>query len=167
MAIRQIFKNDAECLYKKCRPVERFDKKLSDLIDDMADTMYEADGVGLAAPQVGILRRVFVIDCGDGLVEMVNPEIIETSGEQGGMEGCLSFPGKQGYVVRPRHTTATAICMSMRARSFLPAPYSMKMTTLTGLYIPVSLPIRRRATRKRSLSIQSQRTIRRKKNRCA
>ena len=83
MAIRQIFKNDAECLYKKCRPVERFDKKLSDLIDDMADTMYEADGVGLAAPQVGILRRVFVIDCGDGLVEMVNPEIIETSGEQG------------------------------------------------------------------------------------
>ena len=73
MAIRQIFKNDAECLYKKCRPVERFDKKLSDLIDDMADTMYEADGVGLAAPQVGILRRVFVIDCGDGLVEMVNP----------------------------------------------------------------------------------------------
>ena len=63
MAIRQIFKNDAECLYKKCRPVERFDKKLSDLIDDMADTMYEADGVGLAAPQVGILRRVFVIDC--------------------------------------------------------------------------------------------------------
>ena len=93
MAIRQIFKNDAECLYKKCRPVERFDKKLSDLIDDMADTMYEADGVGLAAPQVGILRRVFVIDCGDGLVEMVNPEIIETSGEQGGMEGCLSYPG--------------------------------------------------------------------------
>ena len=87
MAIRQIFKNDAECLYKKCRPVERFDKKLSDLIDDMADTMYEADGVGLAAPQVGILRRIFVIDCGDGLVEMVNPEIIETSGGQGGMEG--------------------------------------------------------------------------------
>ena len=80
MAIRQIFKNDAECLYKKCRPVERFDKKLSDLIDDMADTMYEAEGVGLAAPQVGILRRVFVIDCGDGLVEMVNPEIIEKDG---------------------------------------------------------------------------------------
>ena len=108
MAIRQIFKNDAECLYKKCRPVERFDKKLSDLIDDMADTMYEADGVGLAAPQVGILRRVFVIDCGDGLVEMVNPEIIETSGEQGGMEGCLSFPGKQGYVVRPNHVRVQA-----------------------------------------------------------
>lgn len=108
MAIRQIFKNDAECLYKKCRPVERFDKKLSDLIDDMADTMYEADGVGLAAPQVGILRRVFVIDCGDGLVEMVNPEIIETSGEQGGMEGCLSFPGKHGYVVRPNHVRVQA-----------------------------------------------------------
>ena len=69
MAIRQIFKNDAECLYKKSRPVERFDKKLSDLIDDMADTMYEADGVGLAAPQVGILRRVFVIDCGDEIAK--------------------------------------------------------------------------------------------------
>lgn len=80
-----------------------------DLIDDMADTMYEADGVGLAAPQVGILRRVFVIDCGDGLVEMVNPEIIETSGEQGGMEGCLSFPGKQGYVVRPNHVRVQGI----------------------------------------------------------
>ena len=76
MAIRQIFKNDAECLYKKCRPVERFDKKLSDLIDDMADTMYEADGVGLAAPQVGILR--------------------------------LSFPGKQGYVVRPNRVRVQA-----------------------------------------------------------
>lgn len=173
MAIRQIFKNDAECLYKKCRPVERFDKKLSDLIDDMADTMYEADGVGLAAPQVGILRRVFVIDCGDGLVEMVNPEIIETSGEPGGHGGLPVIPRQAGLrrASQPRkgagHTTATAICMSMRARSFLPAPYSMKMTTLTGLYIPVSLPIRRRATRKRSLSIQSQRTIRRKKNRCA
>lgn len=95
MAIRQIFKNDAECLYKKCRPVERFDKKLSDLIDDMADTMYEADGVGLAAPQVGILRRVFVIDCGDGLVEMVNPEIIETSGEQGAWRAACHSPASR------------------------------------------------------------------------
>ena len=108
MAIRQIFKNDAECLYKKCRPVERFDKKLSDLIDDMADTMYEADGVGLAAPQVGILRRVFVIDCGDGLVEMVNPEIIETDGSQTGSEGCLSVPGVYGEVERPNHVKLKA-----------------------------------------------------------
>ena len=85
MAIRQIFKNDAECLYKKCRPVERFDKKLSDLIDDMADTMYKANGVGLAAPQVGILRRAVVVDVGDEesrLFELVNPEIIA-------FEGCV------------------------------------------------------------------------------
>ena len=166
MAIRQIFKDDAECLYKKCRPVERFDKKLSDLIDDMAETMYEAEGVGLAAPQVGILRRVFVIDCGDGLIEMVNPKIIEASGEQGGMEGCLSFPGKQGYVVRPNCVKVQAYdrngdLTSMRARSFLPAPYSMKTTTLTGSYIPASLPTRRRAITKRR-----PRTIRRKNNRC-
>ena len=101
MAKRSIFTNDAECLYKKCRPVEKFDAKLAQLLDDLAETMYESEGVGLAAPQIGILRRAFVIDCGEGLVEMVNPEIIETSGEQGCYEGCLSFPGEQGYVVRP------------------------------------------------------------------
>lgn len=104
MAIRNIFKDEAECLYKKCRPVEKFDEKLFRLLDDMAETMYAADGVGLAAPQVGILRRVVVIDCSeerDGLIEAINPEIIETEGEQGGMEGCLSFPDEQGYVVRP------------------------------------------------------------------
>lgn len=88
------------------------------------------------------------------------------------MEGCLSFPGKQGYVVRPNHVRVQAYdrngdLYEYEGEELLPAPYSMKMTTLTGLYIPVSLPIRRRATRKRSLSIQSQRTIRRKKNRCA
>ena len=102
MAIRQIFKNDAECLYKKCRPVERFDKKLSDLIDDMADTMYKADGVGLAAPQVGILRRVCVVQNeNDEIIELINPEIVYTQGEQTGLEGCLSVPGKFGVVTRP------------------------------------------------------------------
>ncbi len=101
MAIRNIFKDEAECLYKKCRPVEKFDEKLFRLLDDMAETMYAADGVGLAAPQVGILRRAFVMDCGDGLIEAINPEILETSGEQGGLEGCLSFPERSGYVVRP------------------------------------------------------------------
>lgn len=101
MAIRKIFTDDAECLYKKCRPVSSFDDKLHELLDDMAQTMYHAEGVGLAAPQIGILRRIFVIDCGDGLIEAINPEIIRTCGAQGDIEGCLSFPGKQGYVVRP------------------------------------------------------------------
>lgn len=101
MAKRHIFTGDAECLYKVCRKVDKFDKRLAILLDDMAETMYAAEGVGLAAPQVGIVKRVVVIDCGDGLIELVNPEIIETSGEQGGYEGCLSFPGESGYVVRP------------------------------------------------------------------
>lgn len=101
MAIRKIFTDDAPCLYKVCRPVEKFDKRLGELIDDMAETMYDAEGVGLAASQIGILRRVVVIDCGDGLVELINPKIIETSGEEGDFEGCLSFPEKTGYVVRP------------------------------------------------------------------
>ncbi len=108
MAIRNIFKDDAPCLYKVARPVEKFDEKLFKLLDDMAETMYAADGVGLAGPQIGILRRVFVMDCGDGLIEAINPEIVETSGEQGGMEGCLSFPGESGYVVRPNHVKVEA-----------------------------------------------------------
>lgn len=108
MAVRNIFTDDASCLYKKARPVEKFDKKLHDLLDDMSETMYAAEGVGLAAPQVGILRRIFVMDCGDGLIEAVNPEIIETSGEQGGMEGCLSFPERRGYVVRPNRVVFRA-----------------------------------------------------------
>ncbi|MBR3383334.1 MAG: peptide deformylase [Clostridia bacterium] len=104
MAIRKIQTGSAPCLYKKAKPVTAFDGKLHSLLDDMAETMYDADGVGLAAPQVGILRRVIVIDCTEdrnGLIEAVNPEIIETSGEQGGYEGCLSFPDEQGYVIRP------------------------------------------------------------------
>lgn len=108
MAVRTIFKDDASCLYKTARPVEKFDERLWKLLDDMAETMYAAEGVGLAGPQIGILRRVFVMDCGDGLIEAINPEIIETSGEQGGMEGCLSFPGRSGYVVRPNRVVFRA-----------------------------------------------------------
>ena len=89
MAKRRIMTGDAECLYKVCRKVDNFDKRLAVLLDDMAETMYDAEGVGLAAPQVGILKRAVVIDCGDGLVELINPEILETSGEQGGYDGCL------------------------------------------------------------------------------
>lgn len=108
MGKRKIFTGNAACLYKKCRPVEHFDARLGALLDDMAETMYDAEGVGLAAPQVGILRRAVVIDCGDGLVELINPEILETSGEQGCFEGCLSFPGESGYVVRPNYVKARA-----------------------------------------------------------
>ena len=109
MAKRRIMTGDAECLYKVCRKVDNFDKRLAVLLDDMAETMYDAEGVGLAAPQVGILKRAVVIDCGDGLVELINPEILETSDEQGGYEGCLSFPGESGYVVRPDHVRVRAM----------------------------------------------------------
>lgn len=108
MALRHIFTDDDECLYKVCKPVQRFDARLHTLLDDMADTMYKADGVGLAASQIGILRRAFIVDCGEGLIEAINPEIVRVSGEQGGMEGCLSFPGKFEYVVRPNYVTIRA-----------------------------------------------------------
>ena len=108
MAKRRIFTGNAECLYKVCKPVDRFDRRLGILLDDMAETMYDAEGVGLAAPQVGILKRAVVIDFGDGIVELINPEILETSGEQGSFEGCLSFPGESGYVVRPNYVKVRA-----------------------------------------------------------
>ena len=108
MAKRIIRKNDDPVLYKKCKDVKKFDAKLSELIDDMIETMNDADGVGLAAPQIGILRRIAVIDVGDGPVELVNPVILDSSGEQGGMEGCLSFPGESGYVVRPNRVKVEA-----------------------------------------------------------
>ena len=108
MAKRRIMTGDAECLYKVCRKVDNFDKRLAVLLDDMAETMYDAEGVGLAAPQVGILRRVVVINVGDEIVELINPEIMETSGEQDGAEGCLSFPGEFGMVKRPMNVTVRA-----------------------------------------------------------
>ena len=102
MAIRNIVKIGDDVLRKKCRPVEVFDAKLHALLDDMAETMHDAEGVGLAAPQVGILRRVFIIETEEtGLVECINPEILETVGKQIGEEGCLSVPGRSGIVERP------------------------------------------------------------------
>ena len=101
MAIREICKYDDPALYKVCRPVEKFDERLGELLDDMAETMYQANGVGLAAPQVGILRRVVVIDVGDGIIELVNPRILRTAGSETTSEGCLSFPGEYGLVERP------------------------------------------------------------------
>lgn len=102
MAIRNIVEIGDEILRKPCRPVSQFDDKLHSLLDDMYETMVEAEGVGLAAPQVGILRRVFIIWTEEtGLIECINPEIIETLGKQTGEEGCLSVPGRSGVVERP------------------------------------------------------------------
>jgi len=107
--VRKIVKLGDEVLRKISKPMEKFDLRLWLLLRDMADTMYKADGVGLAAPQVGILRRVVVIDIGDGLVELINPEIIAVEGEQAGPEGCLSVPGRRGHVVRPNKVTVKAV----------------------------------------------------------
>ena len=108
MAIRKIVKLGDEALRKVCKKQEKFDLRLWLLLKDMADTMYKAEGVGLAGPQVGILRRVVVIDVGDGLVELINPVIVERSGEQCGREGCLSLPGKYGLVKRPNVASVRA-----------------------------------------------------------
>lgn len=106
MAIRQIRIQGDPVLEKTCREITEMTPKLQTLIDDMIETMYEANGVGLAAPQVGILKRVVVIDVGEGPIVMINPVIIETSGEQTGDEGCLSLPGKAGKVTRPNYVKA-------------------------------------------------------------
>ena len=108
MAIREILRENDETLRKKCRPVDKFDQRLWTLLDDMAQTMEKANGVGLAAPQVGIIRRAVVIDVGEGLVELVNPVIIETSGLCEDVEGCLSSPGEYGLVPRPTYAKVKA-----------------------------------------------------------
>ena len=108
MALRKIRIQGDRVLTKVCRPVEKMTPRIKTLIEDMLDTMYDADGVGLAAPQVGVLRRVVVIDVGEGPIVMVNPEIIESDGSQTGEEGCLSLPGKSGVVTRPNHVKARA-----------------------------------------------------------
>lgn len=108
MGLRTILTDKEPALHKVCRPVEKFDGKLHKLLDDMAETMQNANGVGLAAPQVGILRRVVVVDTGDGVLELVNPTLLETDGEQVGAEGCLSVPGKYGLVKRPYYAKVRA-----------------------------------------------------------
>ena len=108
MALRRILTVDDPALHKVCRPVTKFDKKLCNLLDDMKETLVEANGVGLAAPQVGILRRVVVIDTGEELVELINPKIVETSGEEEDVEGCLSVPGEYWLVKRPNFARVRA-----------------------------------------------------------
>lgn len=108
MGLRKIMTVKEPCLHKVCRPVEKFDGKLHRLLDDMKETLADSGGVGLAAPQVGILRRVVVVDTGEEMLELVNPELLETSGEQVGSEGCLSVPGKYGIVKRPNYAKVRA-----------------------------------------------------------
>ena len=109
MALRNIVTVGDPVLTKKCRPVVKFDDRLAELIDDMKETMQHANGVGLAAPQVGVLRRIVVVDAGDEIVELVNPEIVSKSEEeQTGVEGCLSLPGEYGIVTRPMYVTVRA-----------------------------------------------------------
>ena len=108
MGLRKILTDKDPALHKTCKPVTSFDSKLHKLLDDMAETLAEANGVGLAAPQVGILRRVVIVDVGDEIVELVNPTMLETDGEQVGAEGCLSVPGKYGLVKRPYYAKVRA-----------------------------------------------------------
>jgi len=108
MGLRKILTDKEPSLHKVCKPVEKFDGRLHRLLDDMNETLVDSGGVGLAAPQVGILRRVVVVDTGEEILELVNPELLETDGEQEGPEGCLSVPGKYGLVKRPYYAKVRA-----------------------------------------------------------
>ena len=108
MGLRKILTDKEPALHKVCKPVTSFDQKLHKLLDDMAETLEEANGVGLAAPQVGILRRVVIVDTGEEIPELVNPTLLETDGEQEGAEGCLSVPGRYGLVKRPYYAKVRA-----------------------------------------------------------
>jgi len=123
MAIRKIREVGDEVLNKKSKEVSEMTLRMEILIEDMFETMYEAEGAGLAAPQVGVLKRVVVIDAGDGPHVLINPRIIETSGEQTGHEGCLSVPGKTGIVTRPMYVKAVALDENME-------PYEIEGTEL-------------------------------------
>lgn len=115
MAIRNIREYGEEVLTKKCKEVTQMTPRIKELIEDMLETMYEANGVGLAAPQVGILKRIVVIDVtGEDPYILINPRIVESSGEQTGQEGCLSVPGKSGVVTRPNYVKAVALDVNMR-----------------------------------------------------
>lgn len=124
MAIRNIREIGDDILTKTCKEVKEMTPRTRDLIEDMLDTMYEANGVGLAAPQVGILKRIVVIDVtGEDPYVLINPKIVEMSGEQTGTEGCLSVPGKSGTVTRPNYVKATALDADMK-------PYVLEGTEL-------------------------------------
>ena len=143
MAIRKIVEIGDEKLRKHCKPVEKFDIRLRLLLKDMADTMYLNDGAGLAAPQVGILRRVCVVDVGDQLYELVNPEIVFREGEQEGPEGCLSIPGRAGVVKRPmkvvvKAQNAKGEPIEVTGEGFLARAFCHEIDHLSGvLYVDI------------------------------
>ena len=118
MALRQIRTVGDPVLTKTCKEIKEITPKILELADDMLETMYEANGVGLAAPQVGILKRIVVIDIGDGPIILINPEILMTSGEQTGEEGCLSVPGMSGQVTRPNYVKVKALDMDMNEQIY-------------------------------------------------
>jgi len=118
MAIREVREMGDDVLEKKCKPVTKMTLRTKILIEDMLDTMYEKMGVGLAAPQVGILKQIVVIDVGEGPIVLINPEIVETSGEQTGEEGCLSVPGMSGQVTRPNYVKVKALDMDMNEQIY-------------------------------------------------
>ena len=160
MALRQIRTIGDPCLNKVCKKVDEVNERTLTLIDDMLDTMYDADGVGLAAPQVGVLKRIVVIDVGDGPIVMINPEILETSGSQTGSEGCLSVPGKAGNVTRPNYVKAKAYDEEMNeytieGEELLARAICHELAHLDGhLYtelVSLSIQSRRRTTKRRSI----------------
>ena len=118
MALRTIRVQGDSVLTKKSRTVDKMTPRIGELITDMLDTMYDAMGVGLAAPQVGILKRIVVIDVGEGPIVLINPEILETSGEQTGDEGCLSVPGMEGQVTRPNYVKVKALDVNMNEQIY-------------------------------------------------
>lgn len=119
MAIRNILEGDNPRLRKKSREVTKINQRILDLLDDMAETMADARGVGLAAPQVGVLRRVVVIDVGDGIIELINPEVVSQEGSVRSEEACLSFPDLSGYVVRPEKVTVRALDRTGTEREYV------------------------------------------------
>ena len=116
MALRQIRIQGDAVLEKKCREIKEMTPRIEELIGDMLDTMYDANGVGLAGPQVGVLKRICVIDIGEGPIVLINPVIVSADGEQTGDEGCLSLPGKAGQVTRPNHVVVRALDEQMQER---------------------------------------------------
>lgn len=138
MAVRRILRMGEDTLRKKAHRVDKFDRRLATLLDDMAETMYAADGAGLAAPQIGILRRVVTIDVGDGLLELINPEVIKIEGSQLTPEGCLSLPGRRGIVDRPEKVHVRAMdrkgnVFELLGEDFLALALSHEIDHLDGI----------------------------------
>ncbi len=138
MALRNIVTTGDEVLEKATRKVEKFDERLWELLDDMKETMDEANGVGLAAPQIGIRRQVCIVDIGEGLIELINPTIVEMDGEQEDIEGCLSFPGEFGIVNRPQKVKVVAQdrngdTIDLEAEDFLARAFCHEIDHLNGV----------------------------------